>query len=368
MSFCTLLSNYASIPFIHILFQERQTIVHHAPGDDTVMSHQKLTSAEIANLWNSYMLDTMVTPVLKYFLSKVDDREIKNIIQDTKSLIANHIRIYHELFDKEQFAIQGFSDDDVNVNAPRLFSDVFLIQYFKHMVKFALQMFSLSYLAASRQDIRDLYSMCMEEARKVDQKTTEVLKAKGLYVELPYIPTPKAVDFVKKQHFLAGFFSERRPLTAQEITELFQNTDSNAFGKAFLLGLSQVVQSKDVRQYFIRGKDIANKHIKIFSEILLNEDLAIPPNYDGEVLVSTESPFSDRLMMYHVLFLTQGGMGNYGMSMSSAQRHDLAIMYGRLMTEVGKYADDGANIFIHHGWMEQPPLAPDREALSNKTE
>jgi hypothetical protein len=31
---------------------------------------------------------------------------------------------------------------------------------------------------------------------------------------------------------------------------------------------------------------------------------------------------------------------------------------------VGDYVEDGANILIDHGWMEQPPQAVDREALA----
>ncbi|WP_462413724.1 hypothetical protein [Neobacillus sp. Marseille-QA0830] len=30
------------------------------------------------------------------------------------------------------------------------------------------------------------------------------------------------------------------------------------------------------------------------------------------------------------------------------------------------YAEDGANIMIKHGWLEEPPQADDREELMNK--
>ena len=101
-------------------------------------------------------------------------------------------------------AVHGFSDEDLDLSAPRLFSDVFFIHYLKHMTKFALQMFSLSYLSSSREDIRKIFSALIDEVKIIDQKTKEVLKDKGLNIEPPYIPTPKAVDFVKKQHFLTG--------------------------------------------------------------------------------------------------------------------------------------------------------------------
>jgi hypothetical protein len=155
---------------------------------------------------------------------------------------------------------------------------------------------------------------------------------------------------------------------AQEISYLFQYAQSNSYGKAFMMGFSQVAQSKEIQKYFLRGKDISNKHVKIFSDILMEEDLSVPNHFDSEVSVSTKPPFSDRYMMYHANFMTQGGLGNYGMAIASSQRRDLAMMYGRLLVEVGLFAEDGANILNNNGWMEQPPLAPNRKELSNRPE
>jgi hypothetical protein len=329
---------------------------------------QKLTSTEIGNLWNSYMLDEMAIRMFKHIISNAEDQEIKEVFQYTHDVVMTHVGMYQNLFKKEQMAVHGFSEDELDLSAPRLFSDIFFIYYLKHMSKFALQMFSSSYLSASREDIRDLFATLIDDAKEIDQRTTELLKDKGLNIEPPSIPIPKTVDFVKKQSFLAGFFGEQRPLMAQEITYLFQNAQSNAYGKALLMGFSQVAQSKEVQQFFIRGQEIAHKHATIFSDILLKEDLSVPNHFDEEVSVSTKPPFSDRYMMVHANFLIQGGLGNYGMAMSSAQRRDLALVYERLIAEVGLFAEDGANILINNGWMEQPPLAPKRKEFSNSSE
>ena len=58
--------------------------------------------------------------------------------------------------------------------------------------------------------------------------------------------------------------------------------------------------------------------------------------WDEAVTTSTESPYFDKLMMYHIGLLSSTGMGNYGVSMSLSPRRDLAIMYGELLTEVGR--------------------------------
>jgi hypothetical protein len=36
------------------------------------------------------------------------------------------------------------------------------------------------------------------------------------------------------------------------------------------------------------------------------------------------------------------------------------------MAEMGLFAEDGAQLLIKYGWLEQPPLADDRDNLANK--
>lgn len=50
--------------------------------------------------------------------------------------------------------------------------------------------------------------------------------------------------------------------------------------------------------------------------------------------------------------------------MPMSSRHDLAVLYTRHSAEIGKYANEGAQLMIDYGWMEQPPQAADRQQLS----
>jgi len=43
-----------------------------------------LISSEITGLWNSYMSDTMIVTVLKYFLNNVEDSQTRDILQKFK--------------------------------------------------------------------------------------------------------------------------------------------------------------------------------------------------------------------------------------------------------------------------------------------
>jgi hypothetical protein len=71
-------------------------------------------------------------------------------------------------------------------------------------------------------------------------------------------------------------------------------------------------------------------------------------------------------MMFHIALLSATGMGNYGQSMATSTRRDLATHFSRLLAEVGQYAEDGANLQIKHGWMEEPPQSKSRNELIKK--
>jgi len=69
-------------------------------------------------------------------------------------------------------------------------------------------------------------------------------------------------------------------------------------------------------------------------------------------------------MMYHTSLSTGIGIQNYGAALSEIMRHDIHAQFATLTTGVAKYSNDGMNILIKHGWLEEPPTAADRNKLS----
>jgi hypothetical protein len=165
------------------------------------------------------------------------------------------------------------------------------------------------------------------------------------------------VEFVHKKHFLAGWLGDQRPLTSIEIAFLFFNLQKNVLGTALLTGFCQVASEKHVSQYMDRGAAIARHHCQVFSEFLKLANLPIPMTWDSMVTKSTESPFSEKLMMFHTTALNSAGIGHYGASLGASPRRDLAAAYSRLIIEVGEFSADGAGIMIKNEWLEKPPSA-----------
>jgi len=331
-------------------------------------THIRLTATEMGILWSTYMEDTMSQCVLSYFLHTVEDPEIKPVIAYALEISQGHIAELKKLFTAEHFPIpHGFTDQDVNLHAQKLFADSFFLYYIKNMAKIGLGTYSLAYSAASRADIRTFYRESLYATEKLDQRVTQVLQTKGLYIRPPFIPAPEKIDFITDVKFLSGGFLgliEKRALTAIEIAHLFMNAQTNSLGKTLLLGFNQVAQSPDIRHYLTIGIEIANKHLTIFSDLLHDEHLPVPLTWDGDVSASLDPPFSDKLILYHISILVAAGAANYGMAAAASPRNDVSADYVRLATEVASYAKAGAKLMIQYGWLEEPPQAVNREELT----
>ncbi|MBD2869420.1 DUF3231 family protein [Paenibacillus arenilitoris] len=331
-------------------------------------NHIRLTSSEIGTLWATYMSDTMAKCLLSHFQRNVDDSEIAAIVELAMTITEKHLEVLKKLFEDESFPIPtGFTDEDVQPDAKRLYSDTFYLYYIKNMSRVGLATHAMSYTMSSRADIRAIFRENLNQTEVLDQQVTEVLQSKGLYIRPPYIEKPESADFVDSRSFLSGGFfgfGDKRPLTAIEIAHLFANAQTNGLGNTLLLGFSQVARSEAIRKYLKRGLEISTKHIKIFTDLLRNENLPVPMTWDSDVMNSTEAPFSDKLMLFHVSLLVAAGTGNYGLAAAASPRKDVAANYVRLAAEIGTYAEDGANLMIDNGWLEEPPQAANRKELT----
>jgi len=329
-------------------------------------SGMKLHSSELAALWGSYLNDSMAACVLKYFLAKNEDAAFADVIRYALHLSEQHVRTVRDLFEKEGIPCPvGFTEEDVFVEAPRLYSDPLHMYYINSMCKIGMAFYGFSLSQITRTDVKAFYTESLQSTVELYNRVADVLLNKGLYMKPPVIPYPERIEFTRNQGFLDGLIGPRRPMTATEISHLFANLQTNAIGYTLLLGFSQVASDPKVRDHLIRGTDIAKKHVQIFSSALTDEDVDAPMTWAKTVERSKVPPFSDKIMAYHATFLTSISIGNYGMAFGNSPRKDIAIDYARLIEEISEYGNDGANIMIANGWLETPPQNADRKELIN---
>jgi hypothetical protein len=302
---------------------------------DVLMESNKninLTSAELAQLWNTYLSDSMSICVLTYFLETNQDPDVRPILEKSLAISEEHIKELQQLFRQEGNAIpQGFTEEDVNLKAPALFFDSFYLSYIKQMSRVAISAYGLGLSISARSDVRQFFYEALKESMDLDDMVTNMLLAKGLFIRAPFINVQERVEFVEKTHFLDGVFGEHRPLLGIEIAHLYGNIQTSGLAKALSIAFSQVSQSKQVTKFMLDSREKATRHIQLLGDKLNESQLKVPMTWDDAVTNSTKAPFSDKLMMFHISAVIATALADYGISIAASLRKDLALTYAGLI-------------------------------------
>lgn len=319
-------------------------------------TERPLIVSSIAGLWSTYMSDCASKSMFKHFLSHVDDKEIKDLLQYALGLSEKHIKEIEYFFKKDNLPIpDAFGDDDVKPDAPRLFTDSFYLFYLANMVGFGLDAYSLIARYTARADIIDFFVECLADSAKLLRRVTLLKLAKGTIIRAPRVEVSKKISYIEKESFLGGLLGKPRPLLAREVTNIFAATLFDIFWRGLSAGFGQVTTSKPVKDFMFKAEEITSSHFAGFSKILNDENIPVPSWSDSFVTDSTIAPFSDKLMMFQALSLCAFAMGIDGAAVASSMRSDLISLHTAYGAEITKLASDGATIMISNRWMEQPP-------------
>ncbi|MBT2706151.1 DUF3231 family protein [Bacillus sp. ISL-35] len=316
----------------------------------------KLTAAEVSALWLQYMGDSMAICVYKYFNNIVENKEIKPILEFALELAGSHIKKITEFLSSANFQIPiGFSESDVNINAPRLFSDQFLLFYSYIMTIHGLSAYSLAITNSERRDIQNYFFECTVTSNELFQKIMELARKQPKYKSIPSIPSPHGNKFMESPRFISNLVGDKRPLNSSEISTLFFNSTKTGFIRSLSLGFSQVAVRDDVRNFMLKNVKLAGKDAESFDAILQQDHLPIPEKWDNEITDSTVSPFSDKLIMFHAGFLVNAALSYYGASLGSSFRSDIILNYSKVFTHAMEAGAFSYNIMVKHGWLEELP-------------
>ena len=80
-----------------------------------------------------------------------------------------------------------------------------------------------------------------------------------------------------------------------------------------------------MRKFLESSQKTSDNQIQALSNILKKDNLPVPMSWESEVTTSKDSPFSDKLMLYHIRFLLQIAQAYHGTGLASAMRTDLAV-------------------------------------------
>lgn len=328
----------------------------------------KLTSAEISMLWSTYIGDTMSICVLKHFLQTCEDKDVTPIIELALSFSYEHVEQVSDLFAKEGIPLpKGFGDQDVNLQAKKLFSDVTYMRYLHHMARTGLNSYGLAKSVSARKDVRNLFTQFLHQTDMLYDRNAELMQEKGIFIRAPYIAYPDKVEFVTERKFLGGLVGPRRSLLGIEIAHIGVNIEVANVANTMLLGFSQVTQSQKISKYFKDGYELGKKIVEDFMLKLKEDDNSYPSTWDSTITNSTDAPFSDKLMLFHANSQSALGIGDFGLAIAASFRKDLTMVYEKYVLRVGAYALEGAELLIDYGWFEKPPQSINRELLRKQS-
>lgn len=341
------------------LVQELTTKSKHVNSNSS-----NITASEVANLWNQYMGDSSSICFNTFFLHMVEDKQIKSILDQMLELSIKHLNQIASFFKESGFPIpKGFSlEEDVNLEAPRTVSDDFVVYYMEIMAIHGVTTYSLAVSSSEREDVRNYFILCSNEASDLLNKVIQLSKSRGQYSFSPQIPPPDEIGYVEKKNVVYDLFGNPKPLTATEITNLWFNLKKTILAKSAALSFSQFVESEEIRRFFKKVTEMEEKHIHALSEIMDKDHLPTPRSWDADLTTSTISPFSDRLIMFHQGFKFSAAIAYYGSGLGTSMRADIVATYSKIMFEVVKLANEWLSIMVKNHWLEKQPEAADREA------
>lgn len=325
----------------------------------------KLTSAEIGTLWTEYVNGTMADCVNRYMYSIVEDASIKKVFEDAINIFAKQKQQISQFIKKDGFPVPlGFTDSDINMEAPRLFTDIFCLQYLHIMTLHGLIGHITSLSASTRKDLRKMYDSFDNDGKRMFHQTIELLLDKGKFQRDPLFYPDDDIEIIDNKDFANGLLKTNRTIAATEIVNLSFNIKKNIMAKTLSIAFGQVVQSKEVRKFLEDSQNTADNQIQTLSEILKNDNLPSPSSFETEITTSQVAPFSDKLMLYHIGLLFQVGQVYHGAGLASSMRADLVMTYEKVILKNLAVVKNWFDIMVKNKWLEQPPLAPNRKEIT----
>lgn len=316
------------------------------------MERSKLEPAEISNLWQSYVTDTMAIWVSRHFITTVKDKDINDMLQLAEKFAMEEAEQSKSLLVEANEPLpQPFDEKDVVVNGEPLFTDNYVLLLKYSLAQAAMTVFALSLNTSTRSDIRRFYQKCIQNASELLNHCMDIMVNKKLVLPEIHIPTPNTIEKVNSNEYLGGWFANKRPINAQEIGQIVYNFRSTEIHKEFIRGAARVTKSSELKKHYQQGVEIFQKHLNEFQSILSQNGLPNLPTWDSEILETDTSPFSDRLINYKHTALTSQAAARYGAALCSVMRKDIGAHFMRLMSETLVYEEDAANLMIKNNFL-----------------
>jgi hypothetical protein len=120
------------------------------------------------------MNDSMASCIINYMIKKVEDADIRSILEYSLSLSKRHMEVIKGFLSEEQYPIPyGFVEEDVNLDAPRLYTDSFFLKYMHIMAAHGMTGHAVAFTTSARSDMKKFYSECNMETMELFNRSLD---------------------------------------------------------------------------------------------------------------------------------------------------------------------------------------------------
>jgi hypothetical protein len=322
-----------------------------------------LTVNEVSNLWSSFQMNSMTQRLTEYFIATTEDSRIKSVIEKILDQSKKNVNGLKEIFVQEHLKVPlGFTDEDVNVDCDKVFSDTFHLYFCYDITHLFMSTYPMALSDCTKNHIREHFQKNIDFAMKIQNEIVHLLQELGVYLMPPRVNIDSDVELADNLLYLNGFFGGSRPLNAPEIANLSRIILRAQFSVMVFVAFSKLAKNKELKQHFGKGRDEIEKVLKSLKEVLDHENIPISASSDYQFLDTAQSPFSDKLMLFFVN--TCLGIFCFAMitqAMTSSVRTDIVNRLDKISNGMKKFYELGLLLAIRENWFEQPPQTFNRK-------
>lgn len=327
----------------------------------------ELSAAELSNIWSAYMENSMLAVMFQYFYELVEDKNIKEIVKEFLNNSEKNLEFLKGFFKMENMEVpHGFNNDDIKLGTPKLYSDVSVLFICDSIIKLRFFVYPCALNDSLRKDVREFFSQNTDISKSIQDDLVSLMLSMGIYPRPPQVTVEKQADYIENKKYLKGLLGKTRPLNVAEITNLNRLLQNALFSRELLVSYAQIASEKDVSQYFVKGKDLAQSIYEDTRNILEKEDLTVSISGSFKCSESTVPVFSDRIMMFFLLTcLGVQCFYNASQGITTSLRTDISSGFARFAASMAAYFHEGIELMMEKGYLERFPQIIDRRKLRN---
>jgi hypothetical protein len=322
------------------------------------MKNDKLTSVELGALWTTYHKKTMILRVLEHLIQHAEDNKAKSLMSGLYEKLEEKVAEM-EIMMKNSGAAKpsGFTKEDLNENAPALFTNGFDVMFCRILKEISMGMYVLHTTISYRDEIINFYRELTEITHVYYRHFTDYL-LKQDFLQLPItIKMPNTIDYITDTSYMKGtnLLGQKRQLNTVEYGLLQHSVEINLIGMQLMKAFAQCSNDKEVKQYFTKGQQLSEEILQGTEKTLVENNLPSPTVPGGLLTSSVEAPFSERLMLYCTYLLGGFSIGGQGFSSVFILRNDVIAKSAIYAKDAFEYTMEGAKLMMEKGWLEEPP-------------